>query len=64
MAISANALAVSLDSSNPNGTLNMCLYPSRYIKNIAEDIEGSIYTSTPQSINSGDERIAFLTSFK
>ena len=41
--ISANAVAVRLPSSNPKGALNMCLYPSAYIKKIVDDIDGSIY---------------------
>jgi hypothetical protein len=40
--ISANAVAVRLDSSNPKGALNMWLYPSAYIKKIVDDIDGSI----------------------
>ena len=58
--ISANAVAVRLDSSNPKGALNMCLYPSAYIKKIVDDIDGSMYVSTLQLLNSGVISISVL----
>lgn len=62
--ISAKAVAVSLDSSIPKGALNMWLYPSACIYKIVDDIEGSIYVSTLQLINSGDVCISVLTASK